>query len=747
MRKTIAFTVGVLTVLGVGPLILHPSLQAIGLWLSPVMGTEVYTALTVFHLMTSNPLTYVSVGLLWLGAAFVGGLLVRRRLGATLTMLSVWLVMVPVLALSIFGLAMNVRALSEVHSGSLLSIVPPIPPGLTLTSLLETPTAGETLNQMISGGVNNLSPDEVMAQLVEVAYTVGAWFFLRPVLVILGSLVGVEAGLLLERRGLIALPRSLSGAMKAFIVALLITGTSSSSCRAQLIDSSDGVYVENMLGMSDRQGRTIVVEAFAATADLRPGHPNLVAHVLVSQHVDLDSLMGVLNLTIGYDVASLVNLVPSTLLITVYVDTPVEEAGVDAAEMAAAAAEEYGRAFRFMGAFEAPEMEFNGTSLPRLIVAVSYSDMGVEDAAPFFMEGFAERSGLAQAVSEALSSGALIPGASVLSPETTLLVAGFVNPGPILDQVQLPSYPEELDEPLSVVRSGSLDVAVGAHIWRNGVSADAVGFTLDLPSLLDEQTVSLSPSADLSLITLVTPNNTEVGDLTPNIKVITDQPEESYVLSLYAHLLEGLGIMEVTTDETPGPGALMVSTSLSLPPWIEIERTLDGDALGPGQTVKVTVTGTNHGSRAVENVVLKDTGVTDVYGSVSVTGETVKAAASLAPGQSVALSYSVIARNPGTYTLMPAKLTYSFDGDSYSEVSERNILGLGPPGIMDILGTLRSDTISAVDVITDGGGRAATDAFLAAVSLLVLLNLGLSLRRVMLRASTPPNGAAAQQPP
>ncbi|OGD44714.1 hypothetical protein A3K69_06710 [Candidatus Bathyarchaeota archaeon RBG_16_57_9] len=747
MRKTLAFAVGVLTVLGMGPVLLHPSLQAIGLWLSPVLGTEVYTVFTVFHLLTGDPLKYVAVGLLWLVVAFVGGLVVRRRLGAALTMLSVWLVMVPVLAISILGLAMNVGVLGESHSGSPLSLIPPIPPGLTLTSLLETPTVGETLNQVISGGLNNLSQDDVMIQLEEAAYSMGAWFFMRPVIMILGSLIGVEAGLLLERRGLFALPRSVSGALKAFTVALLILGSNSPRSSAQIIDASDGIYVENMLGLSDRQGRTLVVEAFAATTDRRPSHANLVAHVLVSQQVDVDILVGAMNLTIDYDVASLVNLAPSTLLITVYVDTPVEEARVDAAQMAAAAAERYGWAFRFMGAFEAPEMKFNGTSLPRLVVAVSYSDIGVEEAAPFFLEGFVERGGLAQAVSGALSSGALIPGASGSSPETTLLAAGFINPGPILDRVQLPSYPEELDELLAIVRSGSLDVAIGAHIWRDGVSADAGGFTLDLSSLLDVQAVSLSPAADLSLITLVTPNNTRVGDLTPNIRVTTDQPEESYILSLYTHLLEGLGIMEVTTDETPGPGALRASTSLPLPPWIEIEKMLDGYTMGPGKTVRVTVTATNHGSRAAENVVLRDTGIADVYGTVTVTGETFKAATSLAPGQSVALSYSVTARNPGTYTLMPAMLTYSYGGASYSEVSERYILGSGPPGIMDILGALRLDTILIIDLVTDGGGRAATDVLLAAAGLLVLLNLALSLRRAKLGATTQPAVATAQQPP
>ncbi len=749
MRKTVAFLTGLLLVLGLGPVVLHPSLRALGLWLSPVLGTELYTVFTVFHLLTGDPFKYVSLSLLWLGAAFIGGLIIRRRLGAALTMLTVWLVMVPVLALSLFGLAMNVKGFIGAAGGP-LSMIPPIPPGMTLTGLLETPIVGDIVNQLISGGLENINVDEAMSMLQDTAYSMGVTALLKPLMVVVGALLGVEAGRLVERNRDKFIPRSLStrGAANAAIILIIVVGASVHPSAAQLIDTGDGIYVETLIALSDRQGRSIMLEAFAATAERRPSHANLVAHLLVSQRASLDGLLTAMNLSEDLDAASLANLAPSTLLVTVYVDTPVDEVDPDACEMAAAASQNYGVALRYLGCFEAPYMEFNGTALPRMTVAVSYSDSGLEELAPGFLRGVVDRGGFAQAVSEALSSGALTPGGSDGSPEATMLLTGFINPGPILDILDLPAPPAELEEALNLVKEGSLDVAAGVQVWENGVTPLNGGFTLDLAGLLGEASVTMSHSSDLSLITLVTPRSGEPGDLTPNIVVTTDQPEESYVLSLYVQLLQGLGVIEVVSDTTPGLMSLTASTSLPLPPRVAVEKTLDSDSLGPGETLTVTVKATNQGSQTVQNIRLSDPGLAKSYSrGVNVSGETEQFFASLSPGQSVSISYIATARNPGTYTLRPAVATYAYGGETYMVVSERYTLEPGVPGILDTLGALRRDAATLLSLITGGGGRVATDALLAVAGLLIVLNLALSVRRLRPRARSPePEEPPAQGP-
>ncbi|MFH2111768.1 MAG: BatD family protein [Candidatus Bathyarchaeota archaeon] len=747
MRKTAAFLTCLFTVLWLGLLVLHPSLKQLALWLSPSLGAELYTTVTVFYLLAADPFAYAAVGLLWLAVAFLGGLIVRRRLGAVLTMLMVWLMLVPVLALSLFGLAMNVQSLVEDRQGgSPLSAIPPIPPGMTITGLLETPIVGEKVAQMMGGGIENLSQEQAMDMLRETAYSLGFSALLRPLLIVVGALLGVEAGRILETRGAELLPRNLSRVSQGiFIVLVLLVSSGVTPSRAQIIDTSDGIYVENLLGIADRQGRAMVLDAFVATAGTRVGHSNLVAHMLVVQRMNLDPLVATMSLPEGLDAGSLVNLIPGTLLVSVYVDTSPSEARSLAAEMSHATAEAYGIEVHSLGAFPVPEMEYSSMALPSLTVVVEYSDSGLEELAPVLMAEFTGRGGLAQAISGALTSGALVPGATEGSPETTVLAVGSVNLGPLLERMSIPAYPAELEEPLNLVKSESLHVALGAHIWDTGVKPRGGGFSLDLLELLGQPSVSLSQSSDLSFITLVTPNNTRAGDLTPNVAVCTDQPEDSYVLSLYIQFLTGLGIIEVTHDPNLGAEDMRVSTSLPLPPRVVLERTLEGPS-AVGQTLSVTVTATNRGTQAVENLRITDGGLLSTYSqSVKVEGGTEKIEAALGPGQSTSISYTVKPGNPGAYTLRPATAAYSFGGQSYSSLSERSYLSTGPPNILTAAKTLRRDTVMTLDLLTNGGGRMATDALLAGGGLLILLNLALSLRKVATHRAQPP-GAEEPEP-
>ena len=748
MRKTAAFLTCLFTVLWLGLLVLHSSLKQVALWLSPSLGAELYTAATAFYLLAADPLAYAAAGLLWLGVAFVGGLIVRRRAGAVLTVLLVWLVMVPVLALSLFGLAMNVQSLVEAQQGdSPLSVIPPIPAGMTVTGLLETPIVGEVVNRMMSGGPENLNPEQAMDMLAETAYSMGAAVLLRPLLIVAGALLGVEAGRILETRGGELLPRSLSrGSLSTLIVLAAVFTAGVTPSAAQIIDTSDGIYVENVLGLMDKQGRALMLDAFVATAGTRMGHGNMVAHLMVVQRMNLDPLVAAMNLPEGLDAGSFVNLIPSTLLVSVYVDTSVSEARDDAAALNRETAEAYGIEVHSLGAFPVPEMEFSGTVLPSLTVAIGYSDSGLEELAPELMTEFTDRGGLAQVISEALSSGALVPGATGGSPETTVLVVGRVNVGPLLERISIPAYPAELEEPLNMVKAESLQVALGAHIWDEGVQPQGVGFSLDLLELLGQQSVSFSQSSDLSFITLVAPNNTRPGDLTPNVAVCTNQPEDSYVLSLYVHLLKGLGINEITHDPSPGAEALRVSTSLPLPPRVVLEKTLSSLNAAVGQAFTVTVTATNRGSQPVQDLKVSDKSLVSTYGkSVKVEGETEKRQDTLGPGQSTSIIYTVKPENPGVYTLRPATATYSHGDQSYSSLSVRQSLSTGPPNILAVAKTLRRDTVMVLDLLTNGGGRTATDALLAGAGLLILLNLALSLRRVAtLRAQ--PLGAEEPEP-
>lgn len=109
MRKTATFILGVAFVLRLGLAFLPHSLQLVGIWLTPLLGTQFYVALSLAYLLLAGPFRYPAVLFVWLTAAFIGGLIVRRRLWGVLTILLVWVLVVPTLALSVFGTAMNVQ--------------------------------------------------------------------------------------------------------------------------------------------------------------------------------------------------------------------------------------------------------------------------------------------------------------------------------------------------------------------------------------------------------------------------------------------------------------------------------------------------------------------------------------------------------------------------------------------------------------------------------------------------------------
>jgi len=71
-------------VLGLGLALLHPSLQLIGIWLTPLLGTQFYFALSLVYMLLADPFTYPAVIFVWLAVAFIGGVIVRTRLGRRL---------------------------------------------------------------------------------------------------------------------------------------------------------------------------------------------------------------------------------------------------------------------------------------------------------------------------------------------------------------------------------------------------------------------------------------------------------------------------------------------------------------------------------------------------------------------------------------------------------------------------------------------------------------------------------------
>jgi len=288
MRKTAAFILGVALVLGLGLAFLPPSLQLVGIWLTPLLGTQFYVALSLAYLLLANPFRYPAVLFVWLTAAFIGGLIVRRRLGGVLTMFLVWALVVPTLTLSVFGVAMNVQQVMEdVEGEEALGLVPPIPEGMTLTRLLETPMLGDVamdvLNMIGEGAVPEIGMDFIMGY----AYRALGWVAFKPLIVFVGALIGGEAGRIGQRLMPESLPGSIQAnrprtvaALKTLSVVFILLGATVAPAEGQFIDLGDSVYVEQLVAGTDDEGHVGLINVFLETEDADV-HDDVVAAIVV----------------------------------------------------------------------------------------------------------------------------------------------------------------------------------------------------------------------------------------------------------------------------------------------------------------------------------------------------------------------------------------------------------------------------------------------------------------------------------
>lgn len=739
MRKTVAFILGVALVFGLGLAFLPPSLQLIGLWLTPLLGTQFYVALSLAYLLMADPLMYPAVLFVWLAVAFIGGVIVRRRLGGVLTMLLVWLLVVPMLALSVFGVAMNVQQMmDDVEGEEALGLVPPIPEGLTLTQLLETPMLGDVFMDVLTmigeGAEQEIGMDFIMGY----AYRALSWMALKPLIVLVGALIGVEAGRIGQR----FMPESLSGslqadkpgsiaALKTLIVVFILLGATATPAEGQFIDLGEGVYVEQLVAGTDGEGHVGLINVFLETEDAEVPD-NVVAAIVVSQEIQAASLLSLLPFPEELDTESFLNLAPDTMYAVVYVDTPPEEAMQSSAQVKALLEDRVGVELITLHAFELPEFQLDEATLPSMTAVVGYSDADAAEVAEAFLNGVMEHGGLAEGVDEAVSNGALVPGAREGSADGSVFMSGFIRLEPFT--FMLPEDPmlDMFMEDLEVLFEEPIGFAVSGHYWDEGAAAEGLGQSVDLAELLGlESLPSYSLESDASFITMLTPNQTSAEDeLGVAIRFFSNLPQTSPLLPMYGFMAGGFGNVTYMEGTSVTADALRMTLDRPLPPRLIVSKTASRVRAATGSQVEVTVSVTNRGNNAVQDVEIDDGSTLLGYEYASdLRGSDTKIIASIAPGATETLTYGVTLNRPGVFRLRPAKVSYVSGGETYGEVSDRPTVETGPPGLVQAGFTLRGDLVRLIDLAADGRGDTVVTAVTLVVGALVLLNLALSVRR------------------
>lgn len=123
------------------------------------------------------------------------------------------------------------------------------------------------------------------------------------------------------------------------------------------------------------------------------------------------------------------------------------------------------------------------------------------------------------------------------------------------------------------------------------------------------------------------------------------------------------------TAYTDVPDYTLLFTAGDFPPLVTITRSFDPETTTPGGSTTVTVTVTNEGTEAIENVSLVDNEILTTYSTESLvaTGDFDASTATLAPGGTLTITYTVTFNYEGVYAFAPAVLVYDYGNNTFTK--------------------------------------------------------------------------------
>jgi hypothetical protein len=740
LRKTAAFFLGLFLVLTLGYATLHPAYVLMSDWLGPVLGSSLLSSFTLVYLLLGDPLSFFMVAFIWGGVSILGGMIIRRRAGAVLTMLLVFVFLVPLLAANVFDMAQSFPGLMEGDGDeNPFEMIPPLPEGLTFTQLYNAPIIGMVLEEAIDIGSSfggGETPDP-MAIVFGMGATLAIGVAAKLLIIVVTAILGVEIGKRLEvmlapqseslRLSLGGKPRPGEGPPAApvqpvaFFVLFIIVLSSLSAVLPLGLGADDEFYSENMVGYVDDGGTAYVGDVFLDSEGSIGGMDwggsateNLMGALILTRDGMGESILEGFGMELE-EIGSMVNLIPETMMAAIYVDIPPEEAESLSGPISDAFSSEYGIDLDPLFTFNPPVMgDENATGPPLQISIVLYqTDADFSEMADGIMDALSEKGGLADLISEAVSNGALIPGQGEGSADGSAFVAGFFNLDLITSRLGEASIPDEMKEFIPLDFEGPLTFTGSVSYWEDGIAYEEDGETLDLLGLLGiEGEVTFSAESDMSNFLVVTGDIFDPEGEEPNMKLVTSLPLDDLMSGLFNESFIDSGIVTVIEPGgTIDPSSLELGVSgLTLPLNVKITKTVSDARVKEGSRVEVTVTIKNNDDDPMMNVELDDGGTISSYSLSSrlTSGSTSGYWPRIDPGQSETISYTIELENNGVYSLSPAQMSYSHEDISFRKSSDkaevRVALTQGTGIVFQTLGVFWGVLETALDQVTGGSG-------------------------------------------
>ncbi len=758
MRKTAAFFLGLFLVLTLGYATLHPAYVLMSDWLGPVLGSSLLSVFTIVYLLLGDPLSFFMVAFIWGGVSILGGMIIRRRAGAVLTMMLVFVFLVPLLAANVFDMVQSFPGLMEGDGDeNPFEMIPPLPEGLTFAQLYEAPIIGMVLEEVIDigssfGGGEMPDPMGIAYSMVS---TLAVGVAAKLLIIVVTAILGVEVGKRLEvmlapqseslRLSLGGKPRPGGSPPAApvqpvaFLVLFMLVLSSFFAFLPLGLGADDEFYSENMMGYVDDSGTAYVGDVFLDSEGSIGGMDwggsateNLMGALMLTRDGMDESLLEGFGMGLG-EIGSMINLIPETMMAAIYVDIPPEEAESLSGPISDAFSSEYGVDFNPLFTFNPPIMgDENATGLPLQISIVLYqTDADFSEMADGIVDALSENGGLADLISEAVSNGALIPGQGEGSADGSAFMAGFFNLDLITSRLGEEAIPEEMKEFIPLDLEGPLTFTGGVSYWEDGIAYEEDGETLDLLGLLGiEDEVTFSPESDMSNFLVVTGDIFDPEGEEPNMKLVTSLPLDDLMSGLFNESFIDPGIVTVIEPGgTIDPSSLELGVSgLTLPLNVKITKAVSDARVKEGSRVEVTITIQNNDDVAMLNVELDDGGSISSYSLSSrlTSGSTSGYWPRIDPGESETISYSIELENSGVYSLSPAEMSYVSEDVSFVKSSDkaevRVALTQGTGIVFQTLGVFWGVLETLLDQVTGGSGlMMLTGAILVLGGLLAFL--------------------------
>lgn len=735
MRKLLAYPLCVLLAFTLGYLLLHPTLRMIADWLSPLLGSSFLTLIVSAYLTFGDPLAYRGLLLIWVLTGILCGVIIRRRFGGVSTAVGIYSTISAFMGLSLYNIIQRARELGLMKGGGdLLTMIPPLPRGLTIAHLMEAPIIGsliERITALMAGGMPSL---ESMGELLSTLIT----SILSPILiasaentviVAVSALIGVEVGRLLEK-ALKPLSEGLrdrlrGGAAAAALILLLTAVFPSSVIQAQ----GEEVYVENLIALADDVGRGYIAALFLDSElsigdiDLKgPEAEGLLASVVITHEgfIDLlrEMMRGEMKLG-GFTSYSLMELAPPTLLLNIYLDTPFEVAEERSSSIASALSKQLDIQLHRLLSIEREINAMEGSG--KIYLGVYTSSAGVDELADEYLSLIpSNRGGLAEAVVEAYKTGRLRE-----STDGILLYAGIINPLTFIQYLPIEQL-ETLNLTDLILPRVERGIGVSGLVgyWKRGVHSPPDRHTLSLSDLLGVEGISFSPDAEASNLLLLIMNTTIGAPIYG--KLYTTLPLEKPPAGMVVETLpQGASIPA---------SALSATFEASIPPEIRVIKTVSPTVVDQGEEVTVIVTIENLGEEAVEAVYLNDSQIVYRYPlSLEISGSTAEGWEGIESGGSRSITYRLTPRIGGIYTLSPAVASYRWRGETYFAVSESTEFRVRhPPPHAIVIGMLTGlwmDAARLLNTLIGGWGTEVMQLITIAVIILLAVQEFRNIRR------------------